>query len=283
MDYAQFVLFIKPILFFDFCAIMLYYKNSHGQNEVNQVKKQTLVPLITFLLGICLVSLIVYKTDTHEKEQRHITAQLQLQKFTKLPKSFSYHGKEHAFYISLGYAEYPTFASNRSQLMRYADAALYEIKNKRKNGCMVYREGLRSGARKQLGFTFKDISEHLPGAFIIYRADKEDDELFFANDEFLHMSGYKDIDELFRLTEKSFRNLIREDEQQQIESSIWEQIDNGNENDYIHFHLRKADGTYFSVLDHGRIVESPQYGKVFYVLFMDWEDMHIRYNDKFAR
>jgi hypothetical protein len=34
---------------------------------------------------------------------------------------------------------------------------------------------------------------------------------------------------------------------------------------------------------HGRIVESPQYGKVFYVLFMDWEDMHIRYNDKFAR
>ena len=29
-------------------------------NEVNQVKKQTLVPLITFLLGICLISLIVY-------------------------------------------------------------------------------------------------------------------------------------------------------------------------------------------------------------------------------
>ena len=210
-------------------------------------------------------------------------AAIQLQKFTKLPKSFSYHGKEHAFYISLGYAEYPTFASNRSQLMRCADAALYEIKLHGKNGCMVYREGLQSGARKQLGFAFKDIAEHLPGAFIIYRADKEDDELFFANDEFLHMSGYKDIDELFKLTGKSFRNLIREDEQQQIESSIWEQIDNGNENDYIHFHLRKADGTYFSVLDHGRITESPQYGKVFYVLFMDWEDMHIRYNDKFAK
>ena len=196
-------------------------------------------------------------------------ADKQLQQFTKLPKTFSYHGKELAFYISLGYAEYPTFAASPSQLMRCADAALYEIKLHGKNGCMVYREGLRSGARKQLGFTFKDISEHLPGAFIIYRADKEDDELFFANDEFLHMSGYKDIDELFRLTEKSFRNLIREDEQQQIESSIWEQIDNGNENDYIHFHLRKADGTYFSVLDHGRIVENRYYGNVFYVLIMD--------------
>ncbi len=87
----------------------------------------------------------------------------------------------------------------------------------------------------------------------------------------------------FRLTNKSFHNLIREDEQKQIEASIWEQIDSGNENDYIHFHLRKADGTYFSVLDHGRIVESPQYGKVFYVLFMDWKDMHIHYGDKFSR
>ena len=209
-------------------------------------------------------------------------ADKQLQQFTKLPKTFSYHGKELAFYISPGYAEYPTFAASPSQLMRCADAALYEIKLHGKNGCMAYRKGLQSGVRKQLGFALKDVSEHLPGAFIIYRADKEDDELFYANHEFLHMTGYKSMDELFRLTQKRFRNLIRQDEQQQIETSIWEQIDTGNENDYIHFHLRKADGTYLSVLDHGRIVESQQYGKVFYVLFMDWEDMHLRYSDKFS-
>ena len=205
-------------------------------------------------------------------------ADVQLQQFTKLSKIFSYHNEEHAFYISLGYAEYPTFASSHSQLMRCADAALYEIKLHGKNGCMAYRKGLQPGARKQLGFALKDISEHLPGAFIIYRADKEDDELFYANHEFLHMAGYKSMDELFRLTQKRVRNLIRKDEQQQIETSIWKQIDSGNENDYIHFHLRKADGTYLSVLDHGRIVESQQYGRVFYVLFMDWEDMHIRYS-----
>ena len=209
-------------------------------------------------------------------------AEAQLQQFTSLPKTFSCRGREQQFYISLGYAEYPTFASSLSQLMRCADAALYEIKLHGKNGCMAYRNGLRSVVRKQLGFALKDISEHLPGAFIIYRADKEDDELFFANQEFLSMTGYQSIDEFFRLTNKRFRNLIREDEQQQIEASIWEQIDSGNENDYIHFHLRKADGSYLSVLDHGRIVESPQYGKVFYVLFMDWEDMHIHYSDKFS-
>ena len=209
-------------------------------------------------------------------------AEEQLRQFTQLPKSFSYRGKEYPFYISLGYAEYPTFASNRSQLMRCADAALYEIKLHGKNGCMAYRRGLQSGIRKQLGFALKDISEHLPGAFIIYKADKDDDELFYANHEFLHMAGYKTVDELFRRTKKSFRNLIRKDEQQEIESSIWEQIDGGNENDYIHFHLQKADGSYLSVLDHGRIVESQQYGRVFYVSFVDWEDIHIHYSDKFS-
>ena len=205
-----------------------------------------------------------------------------LKQFTRLPRTFSCRGTEYPFYISLGYAEYPTFASNCSQLMRCADAALYEIKLHGKNGCMAYRGGLQLGVRKQLGFALKDISEHLPGAFIIYKADKENDELFYANHEFLHMTGYKDMDELFRCAKKSFRNLIRKDEQQQIESSIWEQIDGGNENDYIHFHLQKADGTYISVLDHGRIVESRQYGRVFYVLFMDWKDMHIHYSDKFS-
>ena len=206
-----------------------------------------------------------------------------LLQFTKLPKTFSCKGKEYPFFISLGYAEYPTFASNRSQLMRCADAALYEIKLHGKNGCMAYRDGLRSGIRKQLGFAFKDISEHLPGAFIIYRADKDDDELLYANHEFLQMTGYKNIDELFSLTNKSFHNLIRENEQQQIEASIWKQIDAGNKNDYyIHFHLRKTDGSYLSVLDHGRIVDSQQYGRVFYVLFMDWEAMHVHYSDKFS-
>ena len=209
-------------------------------------------------------------------------AEAQLQQFTSLPKTFSCRGREQQFYISLGYAEYPTFASSLSQLMRCADAALYEIKLHGKNGCMSYSKKLQSVVRKQLGFALRDISEHLPGAFIIYRADKEDDELFYANHEFLSMTGYQSMDEFFRLTNKSFHNLISEDEQQQIEASIWEQIDSGNENDYIHFHLRKADGSYLSVLDHGRIVENQQYGRVFYVLFMDWADMHIRYSDKFS-
>ena len=201
--------------------------------------------------------------------------------FTKLPKTFIYQGQIHSFCISLGYAEYPNQALERSQLMRCADAALYEVKLHGKNGCMAYKEGLQSGVRKQLGFVLNDISENLPGAFLIYRADKSDDEIFYANKEFLDMAGYENLDELFNNTKKSFRNLIREDQREAVEASIWNQIESGSENDYIHYQLRKQDGTYITVLDQGRIVESERLGRVFYVLFMDWQAMQVNYGTKF--
>lgn len=201
--------------------------------------------------------------------------------FTKTPKTFSYKGQTYSFCISLGYAEYPNNAIERSQLMRCADAALYEVKLHGKNGCMAYKEGLQSGVRKQLGFVLNDISENLPGAFIIYRADKEDDEIFYANKEFLDMAGYENLDAFFNGTKKSFRNLIREDQQKAVEASIWNQIESGSKNDYIHYQLRRQDGTYIPVLDQGRIVESERFGRVFYVLFMDWQAMQSHYSEKF--
>lgn len=201
--------------------------------------------------------------------------------FTKTPKTFSYKGQTYSFCISLGYAEYPNNAIERSQLMRCADTALYEVKLHGKNGCKAYQEGFQSGVRKQLGFVLNDISENLPGAFIIYRADKEDDEIFYANKEFLDMAGYENLDALFKGTKKSFRNLICEDQQKAVEASIWNQIESGSKNDYIHYQLRRQDGTYIPVLDQGRIVESERFGRVFYVLFMDWQAMKSHYSEKF--
>lgn len=201
--------------------------------------------------------------------------------FTKTPKTFSYKGQTYSFCISLGYAEYSNNAIERSQLMRCADTALYEVKLHGKNGCKAYQEGFQSGVRKQLGFVLNDISENLPGAFIIYRADKEDDEIFYANKEFLDMAGYENLDAFFNGTKKSFRNLIREDQQKAVETSIWNQIESGSKNDYIHYQLRRQDGTYIPVLDQGRIVESERFGRVFYVLFMDWQAMQSHYSEKF--
>lgn len=202
-----------------------------------------------------------------------------LKKFTEETRKFYCKGEERAFTISLGFAEYPVLADDRSQLMRCADTALYEVKMRGKNGCMAYREGERIKSRAKLGFAVKDIIDNLPGAFIVYRADKENDEILLANSELLRLTGCKNMDELLTFTNKSFRNLIRPDEQERCQKSIWSQIDGGHSNDYIFFHMKKSDGTYISVLDHGRIVDSVHNGRVFYVMIMDLKSLQRHYGD----
>lgn len=202
-----------------------------------------------------------------------------LKKFTEETRKFYCKGEERAFTISLGFAEYPVLADDRSQLMRCADMALYEVKMRGKNGCMAYREGEHVKRRAKLAFAVKDIIENMPGAFIVYSADKENDEILLANNELLRLTGCENMDELLAYTGKSFRNLIRPDEQESCQKSIWSQLDGGHSNDYIFFHMRKADGTYISVLDHGRIVDSVHNGRVFYVMIMDLKSLQRHYGD----
>ena len=202
-----------------------------------------------------------------------------LKKFTEETRKFYCKGEERAFTISLGFAEYPVLADDRSQLMRCADMALYGVKMHGKNGCMEYYKCDQVQSRAKLGFMMKDIIDNLPGAFIVYRADKENDEILLANSELLRLTGCKNMDELLAYTGKSFCNLIRPDEQESCQKSIWSQIDGGHSNDYIFFHMRKADGTYISVLDHGRIVDSVYNGRVFYVMIKDFKSLQRHYGE----
>lgn len=202
-----------------------------------------------------------------------------LKKFTEETRNFYCKGEAHTFTISLGFAEYPVLADECSKLMRCADMALYAVKMRGKNGCIAYREGEQVKSRAKLGFAMKDIINNLPGAFIVYRADKENDEILLANSELLRLTGCKNMDELLAYTGKSFCNLIRPDEQESCQKSIWSQIDGGHSNDYIFFHMRKADGKYISVLDHGRIVDSVHNGRIFYVMIMDLKSLQMHYGD----
>ena len=202
-----------------------------------------------------------------------------LEEFTKLKWSFKYEGEEHQFTISVGYAEYPVHADKPSKLMRCADTALYEVKLRGKNGCMAYKNGLRKDIRTQLGFALKDVSENLPGAFIIYKADKNDDEILFANREFIRFAGCKNMDELLVYTKRSFRNIIRVDEREAVIADIWKQIDEGHTNGYTHFYMQKADGGHIQVFDHGRIVENGRYGRVIYALITNLETVRENYGN----
>lgn len=196
-----------------------------------------------------------------------------IEKFTTQKRYFTHNNEKHKFYISVGYAELPKNCDDISELIRCADMALYEVKLHGKHSCIAYREEYKYKIRhrSRLGFALQDISKNLPGAFLIYMADPENDRILFANQELIKFAGCSDFDDFLAHSGHRFRNLIRPDEQEAVEASIWAQINskaNGN-NDYVKFHFAKKDGSFQLVLDHGRIVKSRYYGNVFYVLIMD--------------
>ncbi len=219
----------------------------------------------------------VILVDTTEEEARK-----KIEHFTLQPRHITYNGGEHPFYISLGYAEYPKDCEDVLKLIRCADMALYAVKLHGKHNCSRYRGDYKIQHRSQLGFALQDVSKNLPGAFLIYIADPENDDILFANRELIELAGCSDFDDFLDYTDRRFRNLIHPDERDSVETSIWEQIDaktSGN-NDYVRFHFAKKDGTYLPVLDHGRIVENRYYGNVFYVLIMDCALVESYYDNK---
>lgn len=194
-----------------------------------------------------------------------------IEAFTRAPRCVHVNGADHPFYISLGYAEYPKDQCEISQLLRCADMALYAAKSHGKKSCAAYQSAYQTQQRSQFGFALQEVSQNLPGAFLIYIADPNNDRILFANHELVKFAGCRDFEEFLAYTDHRFRNLIRPDEQEAVEKSIWQQIDSGasGDNDYVRFHFVRKDGSTQPVLDHGRIVENRYYGNIFYVLIMD--------------
>lgn len=89
------------------------------------------------------------------------------------------------------------------------------------------------------------------------------------------------VDDFMKFSKRKFGNLISPDERDAVVSSIWEQINsrvNGS-NDYVKFNLVAKNGELKPVLDHGRIVNTEYFGRVFYVLIIDSALLATHYAD----
>ncbi len=207
-------------------------------------------------------------------------AEILIHCFATEPRTFSHGAHTHEFGISVGYADASSDPHETQTLISRADMALYEVKLSGKHGMMAYRPDLYHEKRSQLGFALRDVSENLPGAFLIYRADPANDEMLFANDEMIQFAGCSDFDEFMTFCGRRFSGLLHPDDIAKTEESIWRQINAQTDgaNDYVRFRFAMKDGSYRPVLDHGRIVDNSYYGRVFYVLIMDCARLQEHYD-----
>ncbi|MCR5349679.1 MAG: EAL domain-containing protein [Acholeplasmatales bacterium] len=204
-----------------------------------------------------------------------------IDKFTYLEKKLVVDGKEIVYDASMGYAEYPTQASNKVKLYTSADAALYYSKTTQGASANQYRPEMNMARRSQLGFGLKDIAGNMPAAMLIYEALGEE-KILYVNDELVKMFECDDTDDFLRYVKGSFMGMLHPEDLDNVEASIWKQINensDGLDNDFVDYRIITKTGKIKHVIDNGRLVDSKYYGKVFYVILIE-EDPHVEFKKR---
>ena len=117
------------------------------------------------------------------------------------------------------------------------------------------------------------LARQMPGGFFIYRAD-ESKELVFVNDVTLEIFGCADWEEFRALTGGTFRGMVHPSDLDAVEESIQDQIrESRRQLDYVEYRIIQRDGSIRWVDDYGRLVDTEEYGPVFFVFLRDVTDI----------
>ncbi|MGN0364082.1 MAG: diguanylate cyclase domain-containing protein [Bilifractor sp.] len=197
----------------------------------------------------------------------------------KKPQTFTYQKNRISFTLSAGYAEYPVQARNTGELMRMMDYALYAAKVGGKHQVKRYDPEMGDIKRDNLGFNVKRIASGMPGSFLIYKAEG-DEQILFANDHLVQMFECDDYDDFLEYTHASFRYIVHPDDLERVEESILQQIQHGQSQapdkatgyeDYVRYRILTKTGRIRQVIDMGRLVKDEHYGYIYYVFLQDIE------------
>lgn len=197
-------------------------------------------------------------------------------------KKFSYNGQTIRYTISGGYADYPSQAVSREELMSMMDSALYAAKIGGKNSVRHFRLDMTDIKRDALGFNVKNMAMGLPGAFLIYRAEG-DEEILFANDHLIRLFECDDYEDFLKYTQSSFRHIVFEEDLDRVEELIRKQIEQERStagttqdsyDDYVEYRIQTKTGKIRTVIDMGRLVDDVHYGEIFYVFILDVEKLN---------
>lgn len=114
----------------------------------------------------------------------------------------------------------------------------------------------------------KKIMDEMPGGFFIYRAE-DNEEIIYANKALLRIFGCNTMEEFRALTGNSFKGVVHPDDWEEVEKSIWAQIEDSRYDlDYVEYRIVRKDGEVRWIEDYGHFVRSGL-GDIFYVFAGD--------------
>ena len=129
--------------------------------------------------------------------------------------------------------------------------------------------GKRFELNEQTIPVIEEIGRHMPGGFIIYKAEAPE-ELLYANRAVIELFGCDDLEDFKNLSGYTFRGMIHPEDYDEVEASIWEQCAAGDDSmDHVEFRIIRKDGSVRWVDDYGHYTQTEAYGGIFYVFISD--------------
>ena len=193
-----------------------------------------------------------------------------LKDFSESFKCVDYKEQRIIFTMSIGYAMFPEQGKTYKELYQNADMALYTVKMAGRNNFRKFSPNMIvTGNRAQLGVSLSQISEGMPGGFLLYR-DNEEQEILYANSKLLQIYECNSLDEFRRLTGNSFKGCVHEEDIDIVNEVIHAQIEISEGFDYVRYRIKTAKGNIKVVEDFGQLVHT-ETDDIFYVFIIDFE------------
>ncbi len=118
--------------------------------------------------------------------------------------------------------------------------------------------------------TTKRILDNLPGGVLVYKADRDNEQILYANKEIITLFDCEDYDDFYNYVNGTFKGFVHPDDYQRVQDTIWDHIDNNFLNrDYVIYRIITKKGIIKEVDDLGRLVIDKKYGDLFYVFLHD--------------
>ncbi|MCR5091224.1 MAG: EAL domain-containing protein [Bacilli bacterium] len=121
--------------------------------------------------------------------------------------------------------------------------------------------------------------EHIPGGFLIYRADDDKEEILFANKALIRMFDCSTYEEFMEYVHGSFKGIVSENDLDDVERQISIQIKSGTDAfDHIYYHIVTKCGDVKYIEDYGHHVVDREEGPLFYVYLVDSDQKLLAYD-----
>lgn len=213
---------------------------------------------------------ILLKNTADEVETR-------LKNFSLMPKSIEYKNQQVNYTMSIGYSLFPNQGRNYGELYQNADMALYDVKMAGRNGYRKFSLQMIYDNRAQLGVSLSQISEGMPGGFLLYY-DNENFEILYANKRLVKIYECESLEQFRKFTGNSFQGCVHPDDWEKVQKTIYEQIEISAGYDYVRYRVKTVKGNIKTIEDFGRLVHSKLDGDIFYVFIIDFVEKEKLWN-----